>query len=86
MQPTAFSSVMFLHYYDANNVPHMAPIDYSKGYKPNLKQKRVNIDLPIWMIDGLDKEAKRLGVERQAIMKMFLAQHLGSSNNPYRLH
>lgn len=61
-------------------------VDYSKGYKPNLKQKRVNIDLPIWMIDGLDKEAKRLGVERQAIMKMFLAQHLGSSNNPYQLH
>ena len=51
-------------------------VDYPKGYKPNLKQKRVNIDLPIWMIDGLDKEAKRLGVARQAIMKMFLAKHL----------
>ncbi|MDD1444193.1 BrnA antitoxin family protein [Dolichospermum sp. ST_sed3] len=51
-------------------------VDYSKGYRPNLTQKRVNLDLPIWMIERLDKEAKRLGVARQAIMKMFLAQHL----------
>lgn len=51
-------------------------VDYSKGTRPNLAQKRVNLDLPIWMIEKLDKEAKRLGVARQAIMKMFLAQHL----------
>ncbi|WP_310441877.1 type II toxin-antitoxin system BrnA family antitoxin [Sulfurimonas sp.] len=51
-------------------------VDYSKGYRPNLVQKRINLDLPLWMIEGLDKEAKRLGVARQAIMKMFLAQHL----------
>lgn len=51
-------------------------VDYSKGYRPNLAQKRVNLDLPVWMIERLDKEAKRLGVARQAIMKMFLAQHL----------
>lgn len=51
-------------------------IDYSKAHRPNLAQKRVNLDLPLWMIEKLDKEAKRLGVARQAIMKMFLAQHL----------
>jgi len=51
-------------------------VDYSKGTRPNLEQKRVNLDLPIWMIERLDKEAKRLGVARQAIMKMFLAQQL----------
>ena len=51
-------------------------VDYSKGSRPNLAQKRVNLDLPVWMIEKLDKEAKRLGVARQAIMKMFLAQHL----------
>ncbi|MDP3466211.1 MAG: CopG family antitoxin [Sulfuricurvum sp.] len=51
-------------------------VDYSKGRRPNLEQKRVNLDLPIWMIERLDHEAKRLGVARQAIMKMFLAQHL----------
>ena len=51
-------------------------VDYSKGRRPNLEQKRVNLDLPIWMIERLDKEARRLGVARQAVMKMFLAQHL----------
>ena len=51
-------------------------VDYSKGTRPNLAQKRVNLDLPVLMIEKLDKEAKRLGVARQAIMKMFLAQHL----------
>lgn len=39
-------------------------------------KKRVNRNLPLWMIERLDYEAKRLGVARQAIMKMFLAQHL----------
>lgn len=56
-------------------------VDYSKGTRPNLAQKRVNLDLPIWMIEKLDKEAKRLGVARQAIMKMFLAQHLEKANH-----
>ncbi|MFA5233708.1 MAG: CopG family antitoxin [Sulfurimonas sp.] len=51
-------------------------IDYSKSRRPNLEQKRVNLDLPLWMIERLDQEARRLGVARQAIMKMFLAQHL----------
>ncbi|MDP2893843.1 MAG: CopG family antitoxin [Sulfurimonas sp.] len=51
-------------------------IDYSKSRRPNLEQRRVNLDLPLWMIERLDQEARRLGVARQAIMKMFLAQHL----------
>lgn len=53
-----------------------AYVDYTKAKRPNLEQKRVNLDLPTWMIERLDQEAKRLGVARQAIMKMFLAQHL----------
>ncbi len=51
-------------------------VDYSKARRPNLEQKRVNLDLPVWMIERLDQEARRLGVARQAVMKMFLAQHL----------
>ncbi len=51
-------------------------VDYSKGRRPNFEQKRVDLDLSVWMIEKLDQEAKRLGVARQAIMKMFLAQHL----------
>ena len=51
-------------------------IDWSKGTRPNFEQKRVNIDLPKWMIERLDYEAKRIGVARQAIMKMFLSECL----------
>lgn len=53
-----------------------AYVDWSRATRPNLEQKRVNLDLPKWMIKRLDMEAKRIGVARQAIMKMFLAERL----------
>jgi len=59
-----------------NNEDIDAFVDYTKATRPNFEQKRVNLDLPKWMIDKLDYEAKRLGVARQAIMKMFLAERL----------
>jgi hypothetical protein len=36
----------------------------------------VNVDFPLWMIHELDKEAKRLGVPRQSIIKVFVAEKL----------
>jgi len=45
-------------------------LDVSKARRPGLEQKRVNVDFPTWMIRLLDKEAKRLGVPRQAIIKV----------------
>jgi macrodomain Ter protein organizer (MatP/YcbG family) len=51
-------------------------LDLSKARKPVQEQKRVNVDFPIWMIQLLDKEAKRLGVPRQAIIKMWVAERL----------
>ncbi len=56
-------------------------LDLSSAKRPNLEQKRVNLDLPVWMIEQLDREAKRLGVARQAIMKMFLADKLGMGHH-----
>ncbi len=53
-----------------------ADVDWSRATRPNFEQKRVNLDLPKWMIDRLDYEAKRIGVARQSIMKMFLAERL----------
>ena len=38
--------------------------------------KKVNVDLPSWAIASLDKEAKRMGVTRQSIIKMWLIQKL----------
>jgi len=51
-------------------------LDLSKARRPQQEQKRVNVDFPIWMIQQLDKEAKRLGVPRQSIIKVWVAERL----------
>ena len=51
-------------------------LDFSKAIRPDQKQKRVNVDFPIWMIKSLDREAKRLGVTRQSIIKFWIADML----------
>ena len=54
-------------------------LDLSRARRPNQEQKRVNVDFPLWMIQSLDKEAKRLGVPRQSIIKIWLAERLHKS-------
>lgn len=51
-------------------------LDVSKAKRPGQEQKRVNVDFPTWMIRLLDKEAKRLGVPRQAIIKVWIGERL----------
>ena len=51
-------------------------LDLSKARRPKQEQRRVNVDFPIWMIQSLDKEAKRLGVPRQSLIKVLIARHL----------
>ena len=53
-----------------------ADLDLSAARRPLQKQKRVNVDFPAWMVDSLDREARRLGVTRQAIIKIWLAERL----------
>ena len=53
-----------------------AVLDISKARRSLQKQKRVNVDLPDWMIESLDKEASRLGVTRQSIIKIWLVERL----------
>ena len=48
----------------------------TKTRRPLREQKRVNVDFPVWMIHSLDKEAKRLGVPRQSIIKIWIAERL----------
>ena len=54
-------------------------LDISKARRPGQEQKRVNVDFPLWMIHSLDKEAKRLGVPRQSIIKVWVAERLEKS-------
>lgn len=51
-------------------------LDISKARRPEQEQKRVNVDFPLWMIHLLDKEARRLGVPRQSIIKVWVAERL----------
>lgn len=54
----------------------IAQLDLAKARRPAEEQKRINMDVPVWMLAALDREAKRLGVTRQAIIKMWLAERL----------
>ena len=54
----------------------IADLDLSTANRPNQTQRRVNVDFPAWMIDSLDKEASKVGVTRQSIIKVWLAERL----------
>jgi len=56
-----------------------ASLDLSKARRVLQEQKRVNVDFPTWMIDSLDREAGKLGVTRQSVIKVWLAERLGAS-------
>ena len=54
-------------------------LDFSKATRPNVLNtdtKKVNVDFPQWVIESLDKEAKKIGVTRQSIIKVWIAQRL----------
>jgi len=62
--------------FDDNNVDIIDDLDLSSIKRPNQTQKRVNVDFPTWVIDSLDKEANRVGVTRQSIIKIWLVERL----------
>ena len=51
-------------------------LDLAGARRPGVEQRRVNVDFPIWMIESLDREARRLGVTRQSIIKVWIAERL----------
>ncbi|MFK4754229.1 MULTISPECIES: type II toxin-antitoxin system BrnA family antitoxin [Oceanospirillaceae] len=65
--------------FDDNQSDIVDELDLSTIKRPNQTQKRVNVDFPTWMIESLDKEATRLGVTRQSIIKIWLAERLEQS-------
>ncbi|MEF2072066.1 type II toxin-antitoxin system BrnA family antitoxin [Consotaella aegiceratis] len=52
-------------------------VDWSKARRPNVETRRVNVDFPAWVVAGLDRQAQRLGVTRQALIKLWIAERLG---------
>lgn len=53
-----------------------AELDLAAARRPGYEQRRVNVDFPSWMVDSLDREAKRLGVTRQSVIKVWIAERL----------
>jgi len=56
-------------------------LDLAGARRLNKEQKRVNVDIPIWMINSLDREASRIGVTRQSIIKLWLAEKIEVAAN-----
>jgi hypothetical protein len=54
----------------------MDDLDTTTATRPNKEQRRVNVDFPVWMVESLDREATRLGVTRQSIIKIWIAERL----------
>ncbi len=51
-------------------------LDMSSARRPGQTARRVNVDFPSWMVESLDREAKRLGVTRQSVIKVWIAEKL----------
>ena len=62
--------------FDDNKTDIIDDLDLSTAKRPNQSQKRVNVDFPTWVIDSLDREASRVGVTRQSIIKLWLVERL----------
>ncbi len=53
-----------------------AEVDWSNASRPNVAIKRGNVDFPVWVIERLDQESLRLGVTRQSLIKLWIADRL----------
>ncbi len=60
-------------------------LDLSSARRVNQEQKRINVDFPAWVVESLDREAARIGVTRQSIIKVWLVERLQaeSANKPF---
>jgi hypothetical protein len=54
----------------------VSALDLARARRPGEEQRRVNVDFPAWMVDELDREATRLGVTRQSLIKIWIAERL----------
>ena len=68
------ASELDTHFDDGEDIS--GELDLSSARRPNREQRRVNVDFPSWMVESLDREARRLGVTRQSIIKVWIAERL----------
>lgn len=53
-------------------------LDKTQMKRPGLEQRRITVDFPVWMVHQLDKEATRLGITRQSIIKMWISEKIST--------
>ncbi len=68
--------------FDDNQEDVIPYLDLTSARRPGREVRRVNVDFPVWMIESLDQEATRIGVPRQAIIKLWIAQRLDHIGRP----
>ncbi|WBQ09025.1 BrnA antitoxin family protein [Hyphomonadaceae bacterium ML37] len=51
-------------------------VDWSRAQRPNDQPRRVNVDFPAWVVEALDRQARHLGVTRQSLIKLWIAERL----------
>lgn len=62
--------------FDADKEDVVDDLDLSTARRVNHEQKRINVDFPSWVVEELDREAARIGVTRQSIIKVWLVERL----------
>lgn len=67
--------------FDNGEVDVTAYLELAKAARPAHTQKRVNVDFPEWLLEKLDRTAERLGVPRQSLIKLWLAERLLHKNH-----
>lgn len=70
----------FDHRFDEGVEDIMGDLDMPTASRPLKEQRRVNVDFPVWMVESLDREARRLGVTRQSIIKVWIAERLAKAS------
>ncbi len=62
--------------FDADKDDIVDDLDLATARRVNQDQKRINVDIPAWVVAALDREAARIGVTRQSIIKVWLVERL----------
>lgn len=69
-------TALFDKQFDDDELDIIEHLDLSRAKRIKSDTRRVNVDFPVWMLESLDREAQHLGVARQALIKLWIAQHL----------
>ena len=67
------------HKFDDGEDDILDYFDLATLRRPGLEPQRIEISVPQWMVAALDREAEQLGIQREAIIKLWLAEHLKAS-------